>query len=172
MQQAKQLGADGVVFGLLNPNGTVDTARTRELVELAKPMNVTFHRAFDMTRDPIQALEDIISVGGIQRILTSGQDSGALEGLPLLKRLVSLAGSRITIMPGGGVTPRNLDRILAAIDVPEVHMAIPVDVESKCEWRNPNVYMGVAISTPEYVVKSTDGAGVKRVVDLLKGVGK
>ncbi|RKO83838.1 copper homeostasis protein CutC, partial [Blyttiomyces helicus] len=70
IKQAKALGADGIVLGLLNPDGSVDISRTKELVDLAQPMQVTFHRAFDMTKDPFQALEDIISIKGIQRILT------------------------------------------------------------------------------------------------------
>ena len=71
------------------------------LVKLAKPLKVTFHRAFDMTRDPVEALEDLISIGGIERILTSGQESSVLEGLPLLEKLAQVARGRILILPGG-----------------------------------------------------------------------
>jgi copper homeostasis protein len=78
---AKSLNVTGVVFGLLLPDGSVDKVKTKMLVDLAHPLQVTFHRAFDVCKDPFVALEDIISIGGIQRILTSGQDSGALEGL-------------------------------------------------------------------------------------------
>ncbi|KAJ3057167.1 hypothetical protein HK097_011172 [Rhizophlyctis rosea] len=170
IQEAKRLGANGVVIGLLNPDGSVDVHRTKKLVELAKPLNVTFHRAFDMTADPFKALEDLISIGGIQRVLTSGQDSGVLEGLPLLTELVQKAGNKITILPGCGITVRNLDRILAELDVPEVHMAIPTSTSSKMTYRNGNVFMGVAITTPEYSISMTDGTGVNDVSKLLGNV--
>ncbi|KAJ3060734.1 hypothetical protein HK102_009375 [Quaeritorhiza haematococci] len=172
VQQAKSLGADGVVFGILLPDGSVDKERTKILVDLAKPMKVTFHRAFDMTNDAFKALEDLIEIGGIERILTSGQDSGVLEGLPLIKQLVEKANNRIIIMPGAGITPRNLPRILSECpNLPELHMALPGKSDSHMTFRNPNVYMGVAISTPEYDLTETDGRGVKGVVGMLKKIG-
>ncbi|KAL2920028.1 vacuolar alkaline phosphatase [Polyrhizophydium stewartii] len=164
---ARSLGAAGVVLGLLNPDGTVDAERTAELVREAQPMAVTFHRAFDMTRDPFEALEALVRIGGIQRVLTSGQDSSVLEGLPLLKQLVERAGSRIQILPGGGVTNRNVARILAEISVPEIHMALPAEVPSEMNFRNPQVFMGVAITTPEYTRSTTDGAAVASAVSML-----
>ncbi|KAI8918747.1 CutC family-domain-containing protein [Entophlyctis helioformis] len=167
IRTAKAMGADGVVFGLLMPDGAVDTARTAQLVKEASPMLVTFHRAFDMTSDPLQALEDIISIGGIQRVLTSGQDSSVLDGLPLLKQLVQVAGDRIQILPGGGVTPRNLARILGELRVPEIHMALPKSIASDMVFRNPNVFMGVAITTPEYSRSITDGDSVASVVKYI-----
>ncbi len=86
--QAKQLGSDGVVFGFLISDGTIDVVNTSKLVEVAHPMNVTFHRAFDMVSDPVQALEQFISIG-VDRILTSGQESTALEGVGLLSKLTN-----------------------------------------------------------------------------------
>jgi copper homeostasis protein len=163
----KELGADGIVLGSLLSDGSVDIARTRILTELAKPMAVTFHRAFDMTNDPYKALEDIISIGGISRILTSGQDSGVLEGLPLLVELVKLTGDRIQILPGGGVTPRNMHRIIEALKVPEIHMALPASTDSRMVFRNPHVFMGVALTSAEYSVTVTDGASVKNVTSLI-----
>ncbi|KAI8806590.1 copper homeostasis protein CutC, partial [Cladochytrium replicatum] len=112
---AKEAGADGVVFGLLRPDGTIDVERTTELVRLANPMNVTFHRAFDVSSDPFKALEDITSIGGIERILTSGQEESVLEGLPLIKDLIRRAGNRIVILPGGGISPRNVERIVSKL---------------------------------------------------------
>ncbi|KAJ3311731.1 hypothetical protein HDU76_003055 [Blyttiomyces sp. JEL0837] len=168
IQEAKTLGVAGVVFGLLKKEGSVDIEKTKMLVELARPMQVTFHRAFDVSRDPFEALEDIISIGGIQRILTSGQDSGALEGLDMLAALVEKAKDRIQIMPGGGVTPRNVRRILSATNVPEIHMAIMKQIESPMKFRNPNVFMGVP-GLPEYSRLETDGEAVKKVVQSLLG---
>ena len=113
IETAKAEGADGVVIGLLSATGEIDIARTRELIALARPLSVTFHRAFDMTPDPFRALEALIELG-VDRVLTSGQEASVLEGLPLIVELIERAGDRIVIMPGGGITARNIDRILAA----------------------------------------------------------
>ena len=99
------------MFGVLAPEGDVDEQRCQELVELSRPHPVTFHRAFDVVRDPSKVLETLISLG-FSRVLTSWQGSTALEGLPLIKNLMQRAGGRITVVPGGGITERNLERIL------------------------------------------------------------
>ncbi|TPX31391.1 hypothetical protein SmJEL517_g05265 [Synchytrium microbalum] len=150
--KAKEYGVAGVVFGILLPDGTIDKPRTKELVTLAKPLNVTIHRAFDMTRDAFEALEDLIAIG-----------------LPLLKMLVEAARGRISILPGGGITPRNLSRILSQVPFPEVHMALPSSVDSKMVFRNGAVFMGVAITTPEYAIPKTDPKLVKNVTRVLHG---
>ena len=108
IETAKAEGADGVVIGLLSATGEIDIARTRELIALARPLSVTFHRAFDMTPDPFRALETLIELG-VDRVLTSGQEASVLEGLPLIVELTERAGERIVIMPGGGITARNVD---------------------------------------------------------------
>jgi copper homeostasis protein len=107
---AKELGADGVVIGVLTASGEVDVERTRELLERARPMSVTFHRAFDMTRDPFAALDTLASLG-IDRVLTSGQEESALEGLDLLKELVARAGDRIVVMVCGNLSEKNIARV-------------------------------------------------------------
>src|SRR5205814_3426492 len=99
IQSAKAAGADGVVIGLLTASGAVDTERTAALVALTRPLRVTFHRAFDMARDPHVALEALVTLG-IERVLTSGQEQTALEGLELISALVAEAGQRIVVMPG------------------------------------------------------------------------
>jgi copper homeostasis protein len=110
---AREEGADGIVIGLLNSDGTIDGKRTRELILRARPqLSVTFHRAFDMTPDPFEALERLIGLG-VDRVLTSGQEATVLEGLPLVSELIRRAGTRIIIMPGGGITARNVGRIVA-----------------------------------------------------------
>ena len=116
---AKGEGADGVVIGLLMAGGVVDAAGTRALIERARPLSVTFHRAFDMTRDPLEALETLVGLG-VDRVLTSGQEASVLEGLPLIAELVRCAGDRIIVMPGGGITARNIDRIVAAANPREI----------------------------------------------------
>ena len=118
---AKQLGANGVVIGILTPDGDVDIPRTRMLIDIAQPLNVTFHRAFDMTRDPYRALEELIELD-IDRILTSGQEVSVLEGLDLIEDLVRKADDRVIIMPGGG-TERNLKKVVEQCGVKEVHVA-------------------------------------------------
>lgn len=118
---AKELGADGVVFGLLRPDGSIDVERCTELVKLARPLSVTFHRAFDAARDPFQSLEAIIGLG-IERLLTSGQQKSALEGLDLITELVKRAQERIIIMPGGGVTEGNINKIVRQSGAKEAHV--------------------------------------------------
>lgn len=140
IQMAKKIGVYGVVFGVLTPSGNVDIPRNKELVELAKPLSTTFHRAFDMTSEPFQALEDLIILG-IDRILTSGQDSAVLEGIPLLKELFTKAAGRIQILPGCGITTRNIGRILKELPVEEIHMAYQMAEPSLMSFRNENVYM-------------------------------
>ena len=97
---AKTEDADGVVIGLLTADGAVDVKRTRELIARARPLSVTFHRAFDMTPDPFEALETLVGLG-VDRVLTAGQEASVLEGLPLIAELVRRAGGRIIVMPGG-----------------------------------------------------------------------
>ena len=122
IETAKAEGADGVVIGMLTAAGEIDRERTRELIALARPLSVTFHRAFDMTPDPIQALEMLIGLE-VNRVLTSGQEPSVLEGLPLIAELVRLASDRIIVMPGGGITARNVGRIVAAAKPREIHFA-------------------------------------------------
>lgn len=117
---ARTLGADGVVLGVLLPDGTVDIARTRALVEYAQPMGVTFHRAFDLTPDALQALEDVIETGA-DRILTSGQKATAAQATTLLTQLAQRAGHRIEIMAGSGVSAENA-RGLADTGVHVLHL--------------------------------------------------
>ena len=117
---ARKLDYPGIVIGLLNADGSIDTERTKRLVDLASPMEVTFHRAFDRCKDPFKALEDIISTG-CKRILTSGQVPNAADAIPLLKKLVEQAGDRIIIMPGSGVRSNNIKEIMQATGAKEIH---------------------------------------------------
>lgn len=109
---AKKLGADGVVLGVLHPDGQVNIERTKALVDFAHPLKVTFHRAFDLTPDPFKALAAVIETGA-ERILTSGQQSSAPEALELFTQLVKKAGTSIEIMAGAGVNPSNAAAIVA-----------------------------------------------------------
>lgn len=164
---AREFGADGVVIGCLTAAGAIDVARTRQLLELARPMAVTFHRAFDMCRDPQRALEDLIGLG-VERVLTSGQEVSCLEGLDLIAALNRQAAGRIIVMPGGGITARNVRRIAEATGVREVHLSARASVESRMEYRNARVFMGGALRPPEFSWKTTDAGAVRRVIEALR----
>lgn len=134
----RDLGFEGVVIGLLREDGSVDTERTRELVSIAYPMEVTFHRAFDRSADPMAALEDIISCG-CQRILTSGQVPNAGDALDLLKRLVDKADDRIIILPGSGVRSANARQIADYTGAKELHSSARKSIPSRMKFRNPGM---------------------------------
>ncbi len=140
---ARRMGADGVVLGILDEEGRVDVRRTRHLVELARPLHVTFHRAFDMTRDLAEALEDVVRAG-VGRLLTSGGESSAEEGIATLARLVSLAQGRIVIMAGGGIREANVRRILAETGVRDIHASLKEPAPSAMRYRNEKVSLGAS----------------------------
>jgi copper homeostasis protein len=135
---AKELGFKGVVIGLLNVDGSIDKIRTAELVSLARPMQVTFHRAFDRCSDPFQGLEDIITAG-CKRILTSGQVPNAHDALPLLSQLVEKANGRIIIMPGSGVRSNNIKEIINVTKATEIHSSARKVMASKMECTQPSM---------------------------------
>lgn len=133
----KDLGCDGLVLGLLKKDGSIDKKRTAKLVELAYPMEVTFHRAFDRSADPFQSLEELIEIG-CQRVLTSGQRPSVMEGIDLLKGLVQVADNRIVIMPGSGVRKENIRELAEQTGAVEFHSSLRGKIESKMEYKQPN----------------------------------
>ena len=165
---AKELGVDGVVIGVLTASGDVDVNRTRELVERARPMSVTFHRAFDMTRDPFAALETLVRLG-IDRVLTSGQEESAMAGLDLLRELVARAGDRIVVMVCGNLHEKNIDKIANETKAKELHVTGFIDVESGMTFRNPRVYMGGLLRPPEYTRAVTAADRVSALVRKVAG---
>ena len=138
IQICKNLGCDGVVIGMLNSDGTVDKQRCKQLVDIAQPMGVSFHRAFDRTKDPFKALEDIISIG-CERILTSGQKSVATDGVALLNELVKQANGRIIIMPGSGVRSDNVENLVKKTNATEFHTSARTYTDSKMEFINESM---------------------------------
>jgi len=132
----KQLGCDGIVIGLLNIDGTIDMIRTGDLVETAYPMGVTFHRAFDRCRDPFIALEELIEIG-CERILTSGQQPAAPDGVELIAQLNKTADERIIIMPGSGVRKENIKMIAEKTGCMEFHSSLRGKEKSKMEFIHP-----------------------------------
>jgi copper homeostasis protein len=163
---AKALGADGVVFGCLTAAGDIDGVLTRELVQFAAPLKVTFHRAFDVSRDPVAGLETLVQTG-VHRLLTSGQEDTCLAGMELIGEMQRRAAGRIIIMPGGGLNERNVRRIVAATGVTEVHLSARRTVQSGMDYRNERVYMGGVFRPPEYAWKTTDAEAVARLMRQL-----
>lgn len=141
IRAAKELGADGLVFGCLTADGDVDTDIMKRLMDAAGNTPVTFHRAFDHARDPFKALEDIISLGCC-RILTSGCRPTAYEGAPTIARLIVAAQDRIIIMPGCGITEYNIREIYGITGAREYHFSAREAVDSGMTFRNPEVVMG------------------------------
>lgn len=134
----KELGFEGVVFGLLNQDGTIDRENTARLAEAAYPLEVTFHRAFDRCTRPFEALETIIGCG-CNRILTSGQEPKVTEGLGMVKQLVHQANGRIIIMPGSGLNSSNVASIIATAGVSEVHTSARIRIPSTTLYRNDKI---------------------------------
>ena len=163
----KAEGADGVVIGLLNAEGDIDTERTARLIAAARPLSVTFHRAFDMARDPFAALETLIRLG-VDRVLTSGQEASVLEGLPLISELIRRAGERIIIMPGGGITVRNAARIAEALQPKEMHFAALMAEAGGMRFRRGHVFMGGELRPPEFDRLVTSGGIIAQVIKNTK----
>lgn len=131
----KDVGCHGIVLGMLNGDGKIDIENCRRLVDYAYPLGVTFHRAFDRTANPLQALEEIIECG-CERILTSGQKPKAGEGAPLIKSLIGKAGGRIIIMPGSGVNSSNIAEIAEVTGATEFHSSASMVADKKFNYQN------------------------------------
>ncbi len=165
---AEKLGVDGVVFGCLNADGEIDMQRNKELVDAAKGLNVTFHRAFDMCKDPFKSLEQIISLG-CDTLLTSGQRPTAIDGVSLLKQLIDKANNRIVIMPGSGVNEENIATIAKQTGALEFHFSARESIESKMEYRNPALKLGgTIVSIDEYAQNITSAVKVQHTINKLK----
>jgi len=163
---AKRLGVDGVVFGILDPDGGIDVARTRQLVELARPLEVTFHRAFDMTPDLFQALEDICTTG-VARVLTSGGEQTSLQGSAAIAKLVHKAADRIVVMAGSGIKPENARDFVRQTGVREVHVGLRSSLPSPMRFRNPRISMGT-VEGREYQRQAVLEEDVRRLVRALE----
>ena len=169
--QYQKLSVDGLVVGILNPDGTIDKKRCKELIEKARPLKVTCHRAFDMTRNPLEALEDCIEIG-FDRILTSGQQAKASLGAELIAELVRKASGRIKIMPGSGINESNVVDIVAKTGVTEIHFSAVTFRNSPMIFRNPQIAGMGAAEGDEYEVRTVDPEKVRRVRQLAEGVLK
>jgi len=163
----KSLNCEGIVIGILNADGAIDKERCAELIELAKPMAVAFHRAFDMSNDMDQALEDLIELG-IKRVLTSGGASSAPLGAEKLSQLVKKANGRITIMPGAGINEGNIQQLINQTGATEFHASAKEFVQSKMKFRNTETKMGSI--EDEYRYELTSEIKVKALVDCINKV--
>lgn len=163
---AKELGADGVVIGVLRADGRVDTRAAARLIAAARPMLVTWHRAFDLAKTPEQALEDIVALG-CDYLLTSGQEQSAYAGKELIAKLVQQAAERIVIMPGGGVQESNIAELRQTTGASEFHSSGRHTLPSPMQWQRPNVYMG-AWQQSEYQLAVVDTKRVAAMLDAVK----
>jgi copper homeostasis protein len=168
IETTKAEGADGIVIGLLTAAGEIDEARTQELIASARPLSVTFHRAFDVAADPFQAIETLIGLG-VDRVLTSGQEATVLEGLPLIVELMKRIGHRIVIMPGGGITARNVERIVATARPREIHFAALEPITSGMRFRREHVFMGGELRPPEYDRLGASAAAIRLIMAKAPG---
>lgn len=155
IELAKQLGIAGVVFGCLTADGDIDVPRMQQLKQAAGSLSVTCHRAFDVCRDPFLALEQLVDLG-FDRILTSGQQPDAVQGIPLLADLVQKAADRIVIMPGCGVREDNIARIEHETGAREFHTSARRVLTSAMCYRNQHVPMGSSAPVSEFETLQTD----------------
>lgn len=142
-------GADGVVFGILDPDGQIDETRSAALIERAAGLDITFHRAFDVTPDLAASLATLIRLG-VPRVLTSGGQPDVYQGIEALAALQRQADGRITILPGGGVKPERVTELVRATGVTEVHLSARVSEPSPMRYRRPDIPMGAATVPDEY----------------------
>ena len=164
---AKQLGVGGVVFGILDLDGKVDIPRTRQLVDLARPLQATFHRAFDMSASLLQSLEDVVEAG-VDRILTSGGAQSAIEAVETLRELVLASAGRVIVMAGGGIDDQNVEAVVKQTGVQEVHVGLRTPIASPMRFVKGNISMGT-IKGQEYQRSVVTEDSVKR---LLRAAGR
>jgi copper homeostasis protein len=162
-------GADGIVIGILRRDGSIDMERTSKLIQLAQPMSVTFHRAFDMCSDAEKGLEDIIS-SGAARLLTSGQKNTVAEGIELIQNLVNQAKNRIVIMPGGGINLSNIASIATRTGAKEFHLTGRKVIDSDMIFTRDGISMGGYPGIPEFSRKVADPEIIKKVKDILAAI--
>ena len=161
-----EAGVNGIVIGILMSDGSIDLERTAKLVELAHPMSVTFHRAFDMCSNPMTALEEIIA-SGASRLLTSGQKNKAIEGSELIKKLVEKGGDRIIIMPGSGINESNISDIARQTGAKEFHLTGRKIIKSEMVFRKDGITMGGISGFPEFSRKVADTDVIRSIISHL-----
>ena len=164
IQMAKELGFNGVVMGVLKSDGAIDIEVMKHLIALARPLNVTFHRAFDLTPDPIKSMQELVSLG-VDRLLTSGQHRSAFEGRDIIKTLVGLTEGKLEILPGAGITEDNVHELLRHTGVREIHVSASGTRASLMKFKTQEVLMGDNDS--EYSVDVADKDRIRRFRELV-----
>jgi len=162
VEAIREAGAYGIATGLLTKEGTVDVPGMERIMESAGSLSVTFHRAFDMTRDPLGALEVLLGLS-VNRILTSGQERSALDGLPLIRELVQVAGERISILPGGGIGEGNVQQLVRETGVRELHFTAFSSLNSGMTYKNTRPLMGGDRVPGEFERLVTDPERVRNI---------
>jgi copper homeostasis protein len=164
-----ECGVDGVVIGILNSDGRIDIERTAMLIEFARPMSVTFHRAFDLCNDPFRGLRDVIATGA-DRLLTSGQKNKAVEGIELINQLHNKANGDIIIMPGSGIDASNIAKIASGTGATEFHLTGRRVIESEMSFRVQGISMGGHPEYSEYFRKVADPEMINSIINNLKSI--
>lgn len=162
----KEEGANAIVFGILNPDGTIDKERSEQLIEVARPLEVTFHRAIDMSPSAIDSLQTLIDLK-VDRVLTSGLEATVMEGLVTLKQMISYAKDDIIVMPGCGISERNFQFIKKELQAKEYHVYLPKGQPSKMIYQPDHIYMGGELRQAEFVITNTDNRRVKKIKGLI-----
>lgn len=162
----REIGVHGIVIGALTPDGDIDVDTCRRLIDTAGGMSITFHRAFDLSKDPFKSIDKIIELG-CNRLLTSGHAISAEDGIRLLSELVKYANERIIILAGGGITPSNAAKIIGEAGVNEIHASARSSKQSEMKYQLSGVSMGAA-NTDEYTRKTTDIELVKNIIETIK----
>ena len=163
---AVEHGVDGLVFGILTSDGSVDVDRCRRIIELSQGRQTVFHRAFDVTPDPLKALDQLIDLG-FTRVLTSGQEKTAPEGIELISKLIVHAGDRIEILPGSGLRPHNIRAFVEQTKATQIHFsAFGQRLDSSMQNR-PHITFGGALRPPEDRYDLIDRNIIKSVSELL-----
>lgn len=163
---ARELGADGVVFGALTSSGRVDRKTTAGLARLSHPLDVTFHRAIDVSRDPLEAVDMLID-SGVDRVLTSGGAAKALAGSRMIRAMVERSAGRIGVIAGGGITDRNAAQVVKRTGVGEVHVRGAVLRKSGMKYRTAAVSFRGAGLASDYIMKETDAGAIRRIARAL-----
>ena len=163
---AKEEGVDGFVLGVLTPEGHIDIENTSFLIERCAPLPVTFHRAFDMSVDPMTALADVISCKAT-RLLTSGHKNLAIDDTALLSKLIQTAGNDLIIMPGSGINENNIAGILNETDAQEIHLTGRAVKSSMMRFRKDDIFMGGLAEIPEYDRKIADESRLRKIREII-----
>lgn len=170
IEMFQKAGAEGVVIGSLNKDGSLNVEHMKRFIDAAKDMSITLHRAFDMCADPFATLEQAKELG-VNTILTSGQASSSLEGIDLYEKLLKKANGEITILAGGGVNASTIEKLLERTSLTAFHMSGKKVIESGMEYRNPVVSMGLP-GISEYNIWLTDEKNVRDARRVLDEAGK